>query len=126
MFFVLLAFPDPTDPTTIPDPVAIKVGSQAHISCPDQSGFLFNYYSIAWTNASTNATIAASDLQVLDQRFSIDQKTLDLWIDNVGLTNATELQCELRVKDPQNGNMMSSYPSHSIRLIVYSKDASTR
>ena len=120
----------------LPDPIfspsshvrAVKVGSQTRISCPEQPGFLLQYYSITWNNNSTNQTIARHDPQMPDQltddRFRVDEDTLDLIIRSVRLTDSTLVQCELMVRDPQDGNRISSYLPNSIRRIVYGKQRS--
>ena len=115
------------DSNSNPSPlvIAAKEGSPARISCPEQPGFLLQYYSITWTNNSTGQTIAKRNPQMPDQladdRFRVDEETLDLLIGTVRLTDSTLVQCELMVRDPQDEYRISSYVSLSVRLIVYSK-----
>ena len=127
MFFFLLALPVDTGSTLPPDPEVVKVGSQARLSCPEQPGFLFSYYSITWTDSLSGEIIAThgpSRLLVNSDQFRVDEDTLDLLIEDVTLMDSNSLfQCVLEVIDTADRNMLSHpyQPSQNITLKVYSK-----
>ena len=116
-----LSLPSPSVPTT----VFTRLGSQARLRCPQQPGFLIQYYSIVWSNSSSNTVLATYPRppNVGESRYLVDEATLDLLIDEASLLDSdSNYQCHLKVFDPQDNFLAHPYPpSDNITLTVYGK-----